>query len=252
MQVLIEGKVVEASEQFSREFGVRWGFTGREINLGGDLALQRNNLTISPGGVKTGSPFGYNLRLGTLDVLGDLDAALSLAERETEVRIVSSPRVVTMNNKEANISQETNIFIPTPQPTVGGATPLLTYEKERIPLSLKVKPQITNGGDVIMEVNLTRSFVGVRTDGIPPDVNQRAATTNVMVRNGQTAVIGGVYQSDVSETENGVPWLRKIPILGWLFKSKTFSSEKNELLLFLTPRILGQGNSDNSAKEAQL
>ncbi len=241
LQVLIEGKVVEATEGFSRDFGVKWGLKGKEVAFG-NLAIQKNNLAITPG-LKAGA-LNYDFRFGTLDVFGDLDASLSLAEQENQIRIVSSPRVVTMNNKEATISQTTNIFFAAPaQTAANGTQQAVTYQQQSVPLTLRVKPQVTNDGDVIMDVSLTRSFAGVRSGNSPPDVNQRSANTNVMVRNGQTAVIGGVYQSDISEGDTGVPWLRNVPVLGWLFKSRSYTSTKNELLLFLTPRIINPEKS---------
>lgn len=236
LQVLIEGKVVEARETFTRDFGINWTASGADTNLSGGLNL-RSNLSVRPGPVNAGTNLG--LQLGTLEILGDLDASLSLFESENLVKVISAPRVVTMNNEPASIVQGTNIPIPVTVQSGAGA-PVTSQEYKPIELRLEVTPQITSGGNVIMQLLIKREFPGARaTEGsTAPDINSREAKTRVMVRNGQTAVVGGVYQADTIETENGIPFLRKIPFLGWLFKSRGTSSDKTELLVFLTPRIL--------------
>jgi len=111
----------------------------------------------------------------------------------------------------------------------------------RIPFSLtmSVTPQITANGSVIMDVNLNRSFPGAQDEssGTSP-INTRQANTKIMVDNGQTAVIGGIFQNDVTQSEQGLPIVKDIPIIGWLFKSKSLTRIKSELLLFLTPNII--------------
>jgi len=241
LQVLIEGKVIEASETFSRRFGIRWGFSGNTTDLG-SVDLSNNSLSISPGAAANAS-LTQNFRLGTFDIFGDLDATLTLAEEESLVKVVSSPRIVALNNEAAEITQKLGIFIAQPPtPTTGGAVPPITFTKQDVQLNLKVTPQVTSGGDVLMNVNILREFVA-DISKTPPDIQSREAKTKVSVRNGQTAVIGGIYNSDMQNAESGVPWLRSIPVLGWLFKSKNFRTQKTELLLFLTPRIINAENS---------
>lgn len=233
LQVLIEGKVVEASENFRRDFGINWRASGESIDVGD--ATMRTNLGISPGSVPQGASLGF--RIGTLNILGDLDATLGLMETERLVKVVSSPRVVTMNNVKASVIQSTNISLQTTTIIEGQTVTDTQYTP--VELRLEVKPQITSNGDVIMEVLIRRQFSApVREGQTAPDINSREAATQVLVRNGQTAVIGGVYQSDSGTSEGGVPFLRNIPIVGWLFKSQTREDAKNELLVFLTPRIL--------------
>jgi type IV pilus assembly protein PilQ len=243
-QVMIEGKIVEASETFTRSIGVNWGFGGAAVEL-------------SPGGGVNGTPIVgsasfssanggggnslLNLQVGTLDILGSLDASLSLAQTDNLVRIISSPRIVTMNKEKAQISQKgETITIQTS--VVGGTNPTTTTTAVRSPVELKleVTPQITNEGSVVLDVQVLRQFVGAKVDEITQarPVNSREAKTKVLVPNGQTAVIGGIYQSDETENEAGTPVLKDIPVLGWLFKRKSQERVKNELLLFLTPRIL--------------
>ncbi|HRK09294.1 MAG TPA: type IV pilus secretin PilQ [Pseudobdellovibrionaceae bacterium] len=240
LQVMIEGKIIEAVETFSNAFGINWGYSGQDLGvLGGTLS---HGAQISPtlGGANT----TVNLQLGTIDFLGDLNATLTLLERSSQVRIISSPRVVTLNNQQASISQTVNIAIQQTAQANGVTTTSTVFQP--VPLQLSVTPQITAGGDVIMQINFSRSFLAASA-GATPNINQRQVQTNVMVRNGQTSVIGGIYQADNLEQEDGTPFLRRFPILGWLFKTKNSESVKNELLVFLTPRIL---NADKNLPRA--
>ncbi len=244
-QVLIEGKVVEASQNFSRNIGIQWGLTGGQLSTGTQTLAP--NLNITPGSIgNTGA--NMNLTWGTFDALGSLSAQLQLFESEQQVRVVSSPRIVTVNNETANISQTVNIPVQAITQSLGQpATTTFTFQP--IELALKVTPQITAESDVLMQIDLKREFqVGVAVGAVPPNINKRQAQTKVMVRNGQTAVIGGIYQSDSNSDEQGVPLLRSIPVVGWLFKNKARQEQKNELLLFLTPRIL---NSEQTVKAGE-
>ncbi|MBL7688683.1 MAG: type IV pilus secretin PilQ, partial [Bdellovibrionaceae bacterium] len=231
LQVMIEGKIVEARESNNKELGINWGYSGQDLGFAGGILS--HNARISP--TQVGSATTVNLRLGTLDFLGDLDARLSLLERDSLARVVSSPRIVTMNAQEATIEQSLSIAIQST--TVANNLPVTTTSFKEIPTTLKVTPQITPGGDVIMNINFKRQFEADSTGGIS-NIESREVKTNVMVKNGQTTVIGGVYQADQRETEEGTPFLKQVPVLGWLFKNKTKSQVRNELLVFLTPRIL--------------
>ncbi len=244
-QVLIEGKVVEAAQNFARNIGVQWGLGGGQIVTGGQTLTP--GLNIAPGVVGS-SGANFNFTWGTFDALGSLSAQLQLFESEQQVRVVSSPRVVTVNNETASISQTVNIPVQTTTATIGQpATTSFTFQP--IELSLKVTPQVTAESDVLMQIDLKREFqVGAAVGNVPPNINRRQAQTKVMVRNGQTAVIGGIYQADSTIDEAGVPLLRHLPVLGWLFKNRARIEQKNELLLFLTPRIL---NSEQAAKTGE-
>lgn len=237
-QVLIESKIVEATEAFSRTLGVRWNWTPEALPLGGS-ATARPSFDSSPLPV-TGSMFAFNLGVGVLDVLGTLDASLALSEREEKVKIISSPRILTMSNEIANISQTTEV--PVRAVTVQNGVQTITFSFKPLTLKLGVTPQITADSSIIMKVDVKREFRGatIDTENDAFTVNSREANTKVLVRNGQTAVIGGVYQSDAAEAEMGVPYLKDIPVLGALFKGKTVNKDKSELLIFLTPRILAR------------
>lgn len=244
-QVLIEGKIVEASEAFIRRIGVNWGFGGGTLKLSNTSRGPLNmspTLNVNPGGGNGGN-FNFGLKLGTLDVLGDLTAALSLSESEQLVKVISSPRIVTMSNEKADINQTTEV--PIKQVTITGNSSQETFQFKPLTLKLEVTPQVTADGSVIMKILVNRQFQGAnvsaQSEAFP--VNSREANTKVLVRNGETAVIGGIYQSDAMNGESGVPWFREIPVLGYLFKTKDTRKTKTELLIFVTPRILGQVQS---------
>jgi type IV pilus assembly protein PilQ len=182
------------------------------------------------------------LTIGTFDVLGNLNAIIGLGETQDLVHILSAPRVVTLSNETADIQQ--SILVPQPSQVAAGATtttstlPVIGVAYHAIKLELKVTPQITAESDVILDVDLSREFVATGSATASSNIESRQAHTKVLVKNGQTAVIGGVYQNDSLVTEAGLPWLKDIPLFGYLFKSVDKSKTKNELLLFLTPRIL--------------
>ncbi len=240
LQVLIEGKVIEARESFGRVFGINFASSGAEFDIGGGAQF-RPTLSVNP--IERGSTvngLSTGLSVGTFETLGDLTAFLGIFENEQMVKVVSSPRIVTLNNEQATISQKTQFPITQVQTSTGDEqAEQATVQFKDVELSLNVTPQITFEGNVILEVDVKRDFAGGEIDSSGArEVNVRQAKTKVLVRNGQTAVIGGIYQSDATEGERGVPWLRNVPILGNLFKARNITKEKNELLIFLTPRIL--------------
>lgn len=242
-QVLIEGKVVEATEEFQRAIGIRWGFNGQPVRLGRSRSGPVN-LTPSTqiGSAGAGSAFTGTLSLGTLDLFGQLDATLALHESESKVKVISSPRIVTLTNEPAVITQTQEI--PLRQVTLNGAQSQETFTFKPLTLRLEVTPQITADSSIIMKVLLKREFAGAvqsaQNEAVP--VHSREANTKVLVRNGETAVIGGIYQNDTTEGESGVPYLRELPWIGGLFRGRTTNRRKNELLLFLTPRVMAQSS----------
>ncbi|HEY8272895.1 MAG TPA: type IV pilus secretin PilQ [Pseudobdellovibrionaceae bacterium] len=242
-QVLIEGKIVEALDSFQRTVGVQWGFNGADVQIGngtnGPVNLHPNlgvgQAATSPGGL------GFGLNVGTLDIFGDLTASLSLFEKEEKIKVLSSPRIVTLSNEKADISQTNELPVKTLTPQPSGP-PIATIQFKPLTLKLEVTPQVTGEGTVIMKVTVNRQIkgAGVGTADDSFSVNSREANTRVIVKNGQTAVIGGIYRSDATEGVVGVPWLKDIPVLGHLFKGTTTDKQRSELLIFLTPRILAQ------------
>ena len=163
-------------------------------------------------------------------------------QAEGRGEVISSPRVITANQKEAIIKQ--GVEIPYQESSSSGAT--TTSFKEAV-LSLTVTPQITPDDRIIMDLFVTKDSVGenVTTErgGSVPSIDTRSVQTQVLVNNGQTVVLGGIYETEQAETVTKVPYLGDIPILGVLFRSKRVSSKKSELLIFVTPKILKEGSS---------
>lgn len=269
-QVSIESKIVEAVESFSNFFGINWSFNGSPINMspaGGangapiDLTMSSSSSTLSSNFAKSQN-FSAAVNVGVLDFFGDISAALALAEREELAKVISAPRISAMNREKSTITQEgENVAIRTSVQTNSNAnSSIIAKDEKRTPfkLELNVTPQITADGGVIMDLDVKREFLGPIIDEEIKSqaVNKRSAKTKVLVKNGQTAVIGGIYTSDELNSTSGIPILKDIPILGWLFKNRSYLRNKNELLIFLTPRILAQddlsqdhSSSSNSTPE---
>ncbi|MDH4066956.1 MAG: type IV pilus secretin PilQ, partial [Acidobacteriota bacterium] len=170
--------------------------------------------------------------LGSINGAINLDVALSALERTGKGRLLSTPRVSTQNNVEAEITQGVQI----PVQTQANNTITVTFKDAA--LTLRVTPQITAAGTVIMRITLENAAPDYSrsVNGIPPIDTQRAVTS-VLVTDGETTVIGGIYTSREQTTEGRTPGLSRIPILGWLFKRDENSEESRELLIFITPRI---------------
>lgn len=241
-QVLIEGKLVEARESFDRKIGINWDIVGQPRSVGD--ANMTPTLNIHPTQLGSAS-LGFNVTLGTLDVLGDLTSILNLEEKEENVKVISSPRIVTLHNEQASITQSATIAALVSQGAVPGLGTTKTYKDLTMKMELNVTPEVANNGVVQLKVDITREFLGAIRDDGTASPHSRSAKTKVMVKSGQTAVIGGIYQNDGSQLETGVPFLKDIPIIGFLFRGRTFHKDKTELLLFLTPRVLSQAGSSN-------
>jgi type IV pilus assembly protein PilQ len=245
-QVLIEAKVIEARERYTRLIGVNWSFGGASANLApnsnGATSSYTPRMTSQPVTASQGAIGDIGIGFANLDFFGNLDASLKLLESENLVKIISAPRIVTLDRQKAQIDQTTQfpIFGSTVSPS-GTAQPSITFQDVR--LQLDVTPQISNDGGVTLDINVLREFVEAPefsgSSSARPK-NSRHAQTRVLIPNGETIVIGGIYQSDVTDGESGIPWLRKIPILGALFRQRNTDRQKNELVIFLTPRILNR------------
>lgn len=227
-QVLIEGKVVEAKESYTRGMGVSWSSTPAEVST-----LNRVGIGINPildaGAVVLSS----NISWGQLDLLGRLDAQLQIGEREDKVRILSSPRVTVLTNEQATISQTASILIPESVTQSGVTT--VTSRSVEFGVNLAVTPTVSNEGTVLLDLDLKRDFLA-RVDSQAPE--RRSAKTKLIVKSGQTAVVGGIFESEARDGSSGVPGMKDIPILGSLFRSKAEGRSKNELVIFVTPTIL--------------
>ena len=237
-QVMIEARIVEANTNFARSLGVKWNFDSTEKMENGDL----QNLAVGLGGafvipVTTPAAAGAaaSIAFGALDGNIDVDLRLSALEAQGEGKIVSTPRVTTLNGQKAVISQGTKV----PYTTTSQEGTNIQFENAE--LKLDVTPEINPDGSVILDIKASNSAVGTiyqTSNGETPSIDEKKAETKVLVRNGQTTVIGGIFVENERESNSGVPLLKDIPFLGHLFKSTTTQKERRELLIFITPRIL--------------
>ncbi|MEO8331135.1 MAG: type IV pilus secretin PilQ [Gallionella sp.] len=249
-QVMIEARVVEASDQFGKNLGVRLGYVSNDAfsvgnssrlfgNIGanqvtgGPLAgttMPANTPNVNLPSAGTAGAFSLLLFNSTLSKL--LSVELTALETDSKGKIISSPRVVTSDKTEATIEAGTEI--PYQQASSSGAT---NVAFKKATLSLKVKPQITPDDNVIMDIAVNKDSVGQLYAGVPSiDTNQ--VQTQVLVENGGTVVIGGVYTQVLTDGVQKVPLLGDIPVLGYLFRSTSKIDNKNELLIFISPKIM--------------
>ncbi len=269
-QVLIESRIVVVSDDFSRDLGVRLGLTGNDISsdtitvfsgtgegTNNYLSSITDALNDPTGGTPVELPsltnrYNVNVPISnpagrfSLAVLGEdylVDLELTALEAEGRGEIVSTPRVITANQKEARIEQ--GVEIPYQQSASSGAT---TIQFKKAVLSLIVTPQITPDNNIIMDLKVHKDNVGdiISTGGIGgtvPSIDTRAVETQVLVADGQTVVLGGIYETERRETIQKVPFLGDIPFVGAAFRSTQRVDNKSELLIFVTPRILEEGGS---------
>ncbi|MEO5363553.1 MAG: type IV pilus secretin PilQ [Magnetococcus sp. DMHC-8] len=267
-QVLIEARIVEVGRDSATGLGINWGFnykSGTDAALGiansaGNAYQVQQDLTTQsarralmtgsatpafnvgmlpgvgqmPSWVGSGVPSNLGIHLGALSPLLDLDIELGALEVNGKAKTISSPRVLTANNKEANISQ--GIRQPYPAESQSGG---IIYQYIDAALSLKVTPHVTASGYITLEVTAkNNSIKGAVAPGAPPALDTREVETQALVRDGQTIVLGGILQNRESDSQRGIPELQEIPLLGWLFKNKVTSNNQTELLVFITPRIV--------------
>ncbi|MDX1676236.1 type IV pilus secretin PilQ family protein [Arsukibacterium sp.] len=253
-QVLIESRMVTVRDSVTDELGIRWGFSDQQSTSGGNRGVSGNANganTISTGqfpalddrwnvNLPIQNPAGSiafhvaRLADGTL-----LDLELSALEQENKGEIIASPRITTSNQKEARIEQ--GVEIPYVQAASSGAT---TVEFKKAVLSLTVTPQITPDNKIILDLVITQNTRGetVQTPTGPATaIDTQQIQTQVLVDNGETIVLGGIYQQQILSTVSKVPMFGDIPYVGALFRSKRDVNEKNELLIFVTPKILTEG-----------
>ena len=241
-QVLIEARIVVASEQFARELGVIFGVQDRVGTLAAGAAAGE---TTTDSGFLVGLPATTPAGILNLSILRSdiaLDLELSALEEEGRGEVVSNPRVITANQREAIIRQGDEVGYLTIQPAQGGTTPTATVEFKEVLLELKVTPTITQDGRVYLNLMVKKDEVSELitnpAGGFVPQIARREVSTAVLIDNGQTVVVGGVYEFSSREDLRKVPFLGDLPVLGNLFKNKAKSADKAELLIFVTPRIL--------------
>lgn len=256
-QVLIEAKIVEASVEFIRSVGIQWGATrsSGKVQFGGvtgvgsgDAGRALNNNTPAVG-FNGGSPLsGIALALGEFGGV-ITDVQLTAAEEKGNLNILSRPSVVTMNNQEARISSGIKFFIKTSgDVTIGGtgtgadtATGNSNLQEIEAGITLAVTPQITGDEKINLSIDVTESQADFSTqvDGVPSIIDNSASTT-VLLRDGETTVIGGLFQIKKTKSRSGVPVLQRIPLFGALFRQSTRTKNKSELLIFIKPTIVDE------------
>jgi type IV pilus assembly protein PilQ len=284
-QVLIESRIVVASDSFSRDLGVRWGVQAFQHSPGGKNVLGTTpdlTSTTTGGGTSTGAgaaslvtqvhnndvglangsitnpsltlPGGYNVNLPVANPTGSIalgiigssylvDLELSAAQTEGRSEVISSPRVITANQQEAVIKQGQEIGYVTYQASSsGGGAQNATVQFKDAVLELRVTPTITADSRVYLKINVTKDalnqFVNSPGGGSVPQIDTREINTSVLVDNGQTVVLGGIYEVTKSNTIDKIPGLGDIPGIGALFRRTSRQNDKAELLIFVTPRIL--------------
>ncbi len=269
-QVMIEARIVEANTNFTRELGVQWGgrntrpiSNDRSISFGaggtfdtetssilplsGAVGISGKGFAVNlPAAVGPGKGGAFDLTYGTLSGSLGLDLQLSALEDRGQVKVLSSPRVLTLTNKEAKISTGTEIFVPNTTIVTGissgttGSSGSTTSGVTTInaKLELTVTPHVTPDGQILLHVKTDKRDPDYSrsVQNLPP-LNTRSAETDLLVRDGATIVIGGIYTRNESVAQSGLPWLSNIPLLGWLFKKRATIDDQNELLVFITPTI---------------
>jgi len=249
-QVQIEARIVQADTTYSRSLGVQWGIQNVNQLAGGAVANFKSgttgpfgnqvsnflvNLPATVGGL-TSTP-GVGFTIGKADG-ALLDVRLSAGELLGLSKVIAAPKVTTLDKREAKISQGESIPFQTTS-LQGTQTTFVDAN-----LELNVTPQITSRDpketdkQIMLKVRATRNAVGARSNPAGPSIDRREANTQVLIRDGETMVIGGVFIDTQNNSVVGIPYLSRVPVLGWLFKQKTENVAKQELLIFLTPSIV--------------
>jgi type IV pilus assembly protein PilQ len=253
-QVLIESRIVIASNDFSKDLGVRFGVSKRDTmnNKVFSEAVTSGSLNgttqvLNRETVQLGDRLNVNLPVRRQDAarialaltkfpLGNLlELELSALQAEGRGEVISNPRVITSNKQKAVIEQGTEI--PFQQATSSGAT---AVQFKKAVLSLEVEPQITPDDKIIMQLTVNKDSVGQVFNGVP-SVNTRKVSTEVLVENGQTVVLGGIYEQEQDQSIRRVPFLGDLPYIGTLFRDRSEINNKVELLIFVTPKIVKEG-----------
>jgi type IV pilus assembly protein PilQ len=258
-QVLIESRIVEASTRFAREIGVQWGGQGimsaangnptglifpSSVAVSGGVVSAATQGTATPANYAVSLPVGagegnggiIGLAFGSAGGAVQLNLRLSALESQGSIKTISAPRITTLDNATARISQ--GVSIPFSQVSAAGANTQFVEAR----LSLEVTPHITQDGSVLMEIRAQNNQPDPSNTGAngQPGIARKEANTNVLVKDGETTVIGGIYVRSGSSNQAGLPVLSKIPVLGFFFRNYRELETKNELLIFITPRILNR------------
>jgi type IV pilus assembly protein PilQ len=260
-QVQIEARIVQATKNFSRDLGIQWGaryrttvggspteLTGLRSVLGDSSATTYLSPTGNLGMRDSTVQFPYNVNLPATPLVGAagglgifvgglqdslrLDVQLSALEAEGKAKIISNPKVITSHNQTAKISQGQQI----PYQTISQNYTQIEF-KDAV-LSLEVTPVVAKDGNIRLKIKATKDRPTVIAGSPVPGIDKKEATSDVLIKDGETVVLGGIYESEDDSGETGLPGLRNIPLLGWLFRSRSVTNTKSELLIFITPTII--------------
>jgi type IV pilus assembly protein PilQ len=243
-QVMIEARIIQASSDFTQNFGVNWGFHASDgTGIAGALfGVSEANMgfggltsTAPPTSGVNGQPGGsMGITFGRLfGSSASLNLRLNAAASAGTIKIMSSPKIATLNNKTAKINQGQQI------PYSTATSDKIEVKFVEAMLSLEVTPHINANGTIGMKIDAKNDTVGLASGGsTAPPINKKQATTEMLLRDGETTVIGGIYVDTDNDSNDGVPYLMDVPLLGHLFKSSNRTKSKTELLIFITPRII--------------
>ena len=252
-QVLIEARIVEATSTAALGLGIDWGthHTYTDANGHPTNAVFPYNLGVGanvavPGPADPTGTLGFTF--GSVGMINDLNLTLNVMESDGKIKIVSSPKVATLDNKEAMIQQGTSIPI-----TTRGTGGDVTTKYVDASLILKTTPHITADGSILLNIEINKSEPDWSNSNYlgEPAIIKKEAKTEILIKSGDTVVIGGVYTNLTSKTKRQVPLLGSIPVLGWLFKSEESRVERSELLIFLTPRIMNKVKSSIPLQQSE-
>jgi type IV pilus assembly protein PilQ len=244
-QVMIEARIVEVNTSDVKELGIQWGTflkgTNTLTSLGGFTGLNKgpftgeNFLVDFPGGASTGSGGGFSFGILNPAKTMGLDLQLSAVEELGKGKVISNPRIMTVDNGKAKILQGKSI--PIRKLTTEGT---ISTEFKDISLELNVQPHITPDNSISISLEIKKEELDLTLPSIEgvPGTDKKEAKTDVIIKDGETIVIGGIYKINNFNQTTGIPGLMKIPILGWLFKKYKDEVTTNELLIFITPRIV--------------
>jgi type IV pilus assembly protein PilQ len=248
-QILIEARIVEASRSFQRELGIKWGFELQKASgntgwgLGGGIAgttlgtatrevlnLPAVARTAVPGAIATSGILEAIFSRGSIRAL---DIAISAHENKGNVKVISSPKIATLDNKEASIEQ--GLRIPYPKLTTEGT---VTTDFIDANLKLTVTPQVTNDGNIKLTIKAKKDAPDFRQTVLGvPSIDKKEAITQVLVRDAGVAAIAGIYTINKTDAGEGIPLMNKIPLLGWLFKREVKEDTRQDLLIFISPKV---------------
>ena len=251
-QIMIEARIVDASTNFSRDLGVRWGIPGEVAGVNAqrkktagmafgiptDATTYANGMDSLYGGTfSSNAPTEWSPNLGfsvgylTSSTLGaiTINAEIALAETEGKAKVISAPKVIASNGESATIARGSTFYLE--------AAENVEPKEVTAQLSLEVTPTVSYNDYVTLQVSVKDENEAARGK------TGKDLSTKLMVKSGETIVIGGIYKEETAEDESGIPYLRSVPLLGWLFKAKSETLQKTELLIFLTPTVVSTGGN---------